>query len=436
MAHVRSFGAIHFDTTRFHDVSNLIAPPFDVLNEEQRGVLQGKHPNNIVAIDLPHIPPKAAGPAEVYERSAVTLRAWLDAKILVREHRTAFYPYSQTYDHNGRTVRRRGFFGLVRLSPFGQGEVVPHEKTYKGAIEDRFALMRATGCQMSPIFGLFNDRGNEITNLLYANLGRPDLTGTLDGVKSDLWKVSDPDLEVKVQDMMGNKPVYIADGHHRYTTALEYQRLMIEQNGGAPLPPHHPANYCMFCLISMNDPGLIIQATHRLIGGLENFDASAFVDAVSNTFNVTDTNVAPESVGRWIAETMPKVGAHTLGVYDGREKKLYQLSLMNHDVLKALEPGQSDAWRMLDVAILQRYLLDEVIQPKFAGGKEITKAYVSDPALVVPQTDGVKNQIALILQPTPLHALEDLGKHNEVMPQKSTYFFPKLATGMVINPLG
>lgn len=434
MSDIRSFSAVHYGANFNGDVSALIAPPFDVLDAAQRGALQARHPNNIVTVDLPHIPPKAAGPADVYEKSATALRAWLAAGILVKEQRTAFYPYAQTYDHGGRAVRRRGFFALVRLSPFGAGRVVPHEKTYKGAIEDRFALMKATGAQLSPIFGLFNDRQNEVTNLLYANLGRPFLSGTLDGVKNDLWKISDPEMEVKIQDLLAHKPVYIADGHHRYTTALEYQKWATEQNGG-PLPPNHPANFCMFVLISMNDPGLLIQATHRLIGGLGGFDVAAFRKAVGNNMDVLETDVAPDAVGRWIANELPKRPPHTMGLYDGVARKLHVLRLVNQDVLKALEPNQSEAWRKLDVAVLQRYLLDEVVQPTFAGGKEITRSYVSDPAQMVPSTDGVKSQVAFILQPTPLVALEELGRHNEVMPPKSTYFFPKLATGMLVNQL-
>jgi uncharacterized protein (DUF1015 family) len=342
----------------------------------------------------------------------------------------------QSYDHAGRTVHRRGFFALVKLSPFGEGQVVPHEKTYKGAIEDRFALMRATACQLSPIFGLFNDRGNEITRLLYANLSRPDFSGTLDGVKHDLWKLSDPELENSVSDLMTTHPVYIADGHHRYTTALAYQQEMIKQNGGRPLPPNHPANFCMFVLISMNDDGLLIWPPHRRIGNLESFDIQAFTAAVAPHFTVTPATVGPERMQEFVDQVLPKQGLHTFGLYDGQSKKVYQLKLNNPDLLKSLEPGQSDAWRKLDVAILQRYLLDEILQPRFAGGKELTKAYVSYADQVVPNTDGVKNQIALILQPTPIHALEELGRHNEVMPQKSTYFYPKLATGMLINPLG
>jgi uncharacterized protein (DUF1015 family) len=435
MAHIRSFSAIHFNKARFGDLSALIAPPFDVLDQAQKERLQAKHPNNIVNVDLPHIPPKAAGPSDVYEKSATTLRAWLDAGILVREKRTAYYPYMQSYDHMGRTVHRRGFFALVKLSPFGEGQVVPHEKTYKGAIEDRFALMRSTNCQLSPIFGLFNDKGNEITRLLYANLSRPDFSGSLDGVKHDLWKLSDPELENSVSDMMATHPVYIADGHHRYTTALAYQQEMIKANGDRPLPANHPANYCMFVLISMNDDGLLIWPTHRLVGGLESFSIEAFTSAVAPHFSVTPAPVGPERMLEYVDQVLPRAGLHTFGLYDGQTKKLYQVKLNSPDLLKALEPGQSDSWRRLDVAILQRYLLDEVLQPKFAGGREISKAYVSYADQVVPSTDGVKNQIALILQPTPIHALEELGRHNEVMPQKSTYFYPKLATGMLINPL-
>jgi uncharacterized protein (DUF1015 family) len=436
MAHIRSFSAIHFNKARFSDLSNLIAPPFDVLDQEGKSALQAKHPNNIVNIDLPHIPPKAAGPAEVYTKSEMTLRAWLESGILVTEKRTAFYPYMQTYDHSGRTVHRRGFFAAVRLSPFGRGEVVPHEKTYKGAIEDRLALMRATRCQLSPIFGLFNDRGNQVTNLLYANLSRPEFSGTFDGVKHDLWKISDPDLENRISDLMTTHPVYIADGHHRYTTALAYQEELIKANGGQPLPPNHPANFCMFTLISMNDDGLLVWPTHRLIGGLVSFDIDAFAKAVAPNMTVTPAAVGPDKMHEFVDHLLPNQGMHSFGLYDGITKKLYQLKLINHDILKPLEPNQSDAWRNLDVAILQRYLLDEILQPKFAGGKEITKAYVSYANQVVPNTDGEKNQIALILQPTPIHALEELGKHNEVMPQKSTYFYPKLATGLLINPLG
>ena len=434
MAQIRPFAAIHYAKQPDLDLSRLIAPPYDVLDERGKADLQVRHPNNIVTVDLPHLPPKSVGPDSVYEKANTTLRSWLAAGILKRDTRLAFYPYMQTYQHAGRSYHRRGFITLVRLSPFGAGHVVPHEKTYSAPIEDRLKLMRATRTQLSPIFGLFSDPKNDVTNRLYHRLGRADMSATLDGVKNDLWTVTDSETENSVIDLMGHKPVYIADGHHRYTTALQYQ-AEVEQAHGSPLPPNHPANFCMFVLVSMQDDGLLILPTHRLIGGLPSFDIEAFKAALGVDWEVTETSIPADKLAEFADTTLMNQALHTFGLFDGRTRKLYQLRLKNLDILKPLEPRQSESWRRLDVAILQRYLLDEIIQPKFALGKDLTRSYTADPADIAPQVDGIRHQIALLLRPTPLAALAQLGEHGEVMPQKSTYFFPKLATGMVINPL-
>jgi uncharacterized protein (DUF1015 family) len=432
---IRPFAAVHFAKTLGPDISALIAPPFDVLDEKSKAALQAKHANNIVTIDLPYLPPKAVGPDEVYTRANTTMQSWLSAGILQKFPRPAIYPYTQSFEHSGRMYHRKGFFAAVRISPFGEGHVVPHEKTYREAIEDRLKLMRATQTQMSPIFGLYSDARHELTSLIYKNLGRPDVTATLDGVQNDLWTMHDADIERQVMDFLARKPIYIADGHHRYTTALTYMQELEKQNGG-PLPPNHPANYCMFALVGMQDDGLLILPTHRLIGNVETFNVVAFAEAVGKVFEVTRLAVAPEGVAGYIDDQLAKSPPHTFGLYDGRSKVLYQLTCKDADVLKALEPNLSEASRRLDVAILQRYLLDEIIQPNFAGSNQLTKRYTADSTQVVPMTDGKTSQIALLLKSTPLNALEQLGHHNEVMPQKSTYFFPKLATGMVMNPVG
>jgi uncharacterized protein (DUF1015 family) len=434
MAHIRPFAAIRYANRPELSFSNVIAPPYDVIDDRGKAALQAKHPNNIVTVDFPYTVPKTAGPDDVYDHAAITLRSWMSTGILKRDNRPALYPYTQVYEHNGRTLHRRGFIALVRLSPFGEGQVVPHEKTYKGPIEDRMKLMRWTGVQLSPIFGLFSDSRHEVTNLLYHNLGKPELSGTLDGVQNELWSVTDGDVENQVIDLMGTKPVYIADGHHRYTTALQYQAEVAAAHGGK-LPPAHPANWCMFVLVGMQEDGLLILPTHRLVGGLDSFDIDAFRAAVGNNVEVTETPLGPDKVDEYVSKVLPLQPAHSFGLYDGRTRKLYQLALKNVDVLRPLEPNQSDAWRRLDVAILQRYFLDEVLQPKFAGGRELTKGYTAYGNEIVPQVNGDKYQIALLLRSTPLGALEQLAKHNEVMPQKSTFFYPKVATGMTIHSL-
>lgn len=433
MATIRPFAGIHYASRPDLDFASVIAPPYDVLDEKDKAALQGRHPNNIVTVDLPFLPPKSVGPDEVYQKAAITLDAWLKAGILTRDPRSAIYPYTQSFEHSGRTFHRRGFFALVKLSAFGGGEVVPHEKTYKGPIEDRLKLMHATGVQLSPIFGLFSDPKNEVTSLLYQQVGQPLLSGQLDGVQNDLWAVPDADVENRIIDLMKAKPVYIADGHHRYTTALQYQ-TDLEQKYGGPLPPNHPANWCMFVLVAMQDDGLLILPTHRLVGGLQSFSLDALRTALDGNFQIIETDFGPDQMSQVTGRLFTEP-PHTFALYDGASRKTYLLRLTKLDILAQLEPNQSPAWRDLDVAILQRYLLEEVLQPKFGGGKDLLKGYSADPKAVAAEVNGGKFQIALLLQPTPLRALEQLGQHGEVMPQKSTYFFPKLATGMMIYSL-
>ncbi|HEX4052910.1 MAG TPA: DUF1015 domain-containing protein [Tepidisphaeraceae bacterium] len=434
MAQIRPFAGVRYSRKTWDKLSNLIAPPYDVLDEAAKRALQSKHPQNIVTVDLPHLPAKTVGPDSAYVGANDTLQSWLSAGILSRDPKPAIYPYSQTYTHGDRTFHRRGVIALVKLSPFGEGHVVPHEKTYPDAIEDRLKLTRATRMQLSPIFGLFSDPRSQVTELLYENLGKPEMSATLDGVQNDLWTIIDSETENAATDLMGARPVYIADGHHRYTMALQYQKEIAKAHGG-PLPPGHPANFCMFVLVGMQDDGLLILPTHRLISGLKTFDINAMKQLLAPVATVTDVNVTENQLPGYINDVLPKQPAATMGLFDGRTRKTYQITFINPDVLKSVDPNHSPAWRQLDVAIVQRYLLDEILKPKFAGGAEPGRGYTADSKAVAAMTDGKKFQIALLLKSTPLRALEELGKTNEVMPPKSTFFYPKLATGMVMNPL-
>jgi uncharacterized protein (DUF1015 family) len=191
----------------------------------------------------------------------------------------------------------------------------------------------------------------------------------------------------------------------------------------------------MFVLVGMQEDGMLILPTHRLIGGIERFHIEDFRAATAGAVEVTETPFGPEKLDEYVSVMLPLQPAHTFGLYDGVAKKLYQLTLKNPDVLRPLEPKQSDALRRLDVSVLQRYFLDEILTPRFAGGKELTKGYTAYGNEIAPQVDGKKYQLALLLKSTPLGALEQLAQHGEVMPQKSTFFFPKVATGMTIAPL-
>jgi uncharacterized protein (DUF1015 family) len=434
VAQIRPLAGVRYSHNKSIEVSDLIAPPYDVLEDSAKARLQAKHPHNIVTVDLPHLPAKTVGPDESYAAAAGTLKTWLSAGVLHRDPKPGFYPYAQTYAHGGRTFHRRGFVGLVKLSPFGEGHVVPHEKTYPDAIHDRLKLTRATGMQLSPIFGLFSDPRGQVTSLVYKNTGRPEMSAMLDDVRQDLWLNNDSEVVNGVMDLMSARPVYIADGHHRYTMALQYQKEQAEKQGGT-LPPNHPANYCMFVLVAMQDDGLLILPTHRLIGQLNMFDIGIFQKVVAPVADVTPLNISEGDLPNYIDHVLPKTPANTLGLLDGKTRQAFQITFKNPDVLANLAADQSPAWRKLDVAILQRYLLDEIFKPHFAGGAEPTRGYTADSSAVARMTDGRKYQIALLLKSTPLHALEELGKTREVMPPKSTFFYPKLATGLVFYPL-
>ncbi|HEX8323430.1 MAG TPA: DUF1015 domain-containing protein [Tepidisphaeraceae bacterium] len=435
MADLQPFRAIRYNAS---DVSALIAPPYDVLDKAGKEGLLARSDRNVVAIDLPFLPPKTLGPAAVYEQAAATLQAWLADGTLTQDAKPALYAYSQTFDMRGRTFERRGLIGLVRLeafsTPSAPTQIVPHEKTYPGPIEDRLHLMRATGAQLSPIFGLFPDEDGSLTARLHDGLGAPAAQGTLDGVVNKLWPVTNEGVQGQVIGAMKTNKIYIADGHHRYTTALAYKHELEAKHGG-PLPADHPANFCLFVLVSMHDPGCVILPTHRIVGGLKSFDIATLRTKLSGVFAVDDID-GDENAMASFEDSLASDPYPAFGLFDGTSRRMYLLRLTKPDVLHAYEPNQSAAWRGLDVSILRRYLLDEIIGPTFAAGREMTLAYTADPTRVPLMTDGTNYQIALLLRPTPLEALRQLGDVGEVMPQKSTYFYPKVATGLTMNPLG
>ncbi len=413
MPEIRPFAAIRFDCGETGgDVSALIAPPYDVLDQADKDALLSKSAHNIVAVDLPHIPPKSAGPAEVYERAARTLDAWLQEGTLVCEPNAALYLYHQRFACDSRSYTRRMFIARVRLAPFSDGSVLPHEHTFGGPKEDRLALMKATKCQLSPIFGLYTDPEDRIGSAFAPTASNaPDATGELEGVENQLWVVSDGEVIGAVLKETAEKKVYIADGHHRYGTALMYRDWFASQQSG-PLPEDHPANYVMFVLASMDDPGCLILPYNRAIA---NIDLATVLDA-------------------WSAGTAPASSAEAdIVLYEGSTGRETTLRFTDRARLTTLEPDRCKPWYSLDYAYLHRYLIDELLTKKL-GGKAPMIRYVKS-ADDAKQTARDEFGVALLVNATPMAHLRAVSEAGGLMPQKSTYFHPKLATGLTINPL-
>jgi uncharacterized protein (DUF1015 family) len=428
MADIQPFAAIRYTSS---EVSNLIAPPYDVLGEADKKALLAKDDHNIVAIDLPHMPPKSAGPSIVYDQAAGELTSWLDIRALVRDPAPALYVYHQTYKFVGKVLTRKKFFCRLRLEAFGKGSVFAHEQTFGGPKEDRLKLTTATRCNLSPIFGLYPDEGNEVSAVLDAETGRePDQSGMLEGIQNKLWVVTDEELIASVQTKMRNKPVFIADGHHRYSTALMYRKQETDQF--PTRKSEDPVNFVLAVLCGMEDPGALIQPYFRCIVETPGLTPESLQAALGSDF--TWLPIAKPASAEELARRLSAVGSQALGLYFGREKKCVLIAPSNPDLLARFEPKRNAAWRSLAYAVFHRYVVDEVLQPKLCGGKPLTLHYHKNMQEAIADAQEAMG-VAVLMPAVTMEQLRAVCLAGELMPQKSTYFFPKLATGFVINPL-
>ncbi len=427
MSILKPFRSIRYRGGEDGDVSNLLAPPYDVLDAADKARLLARDPRNFVGADLPHVPPKAAGPAAAYEAAARQMSQWLADGTMIRDEKPALYVYHQHYSHGGHDYVRKLFFARLKLEPFGSGSVFPHEQTFGGPKEDRLCLTKATRANMSPIFGLYPDAENAVSRHLdRAISGEPLLRGRLDDTDNRLWAVTDEATIKQVVEMMRERPTFIADGHHRYGTAMLYREWLVEQQG--PLPEEHPANYVLCAFCAMEDPGLLILPTHRVLPGV----------AVEPGLLRNDTKVeiahllvdSPEQAPSALA----KFGPQALALFSGKENSYFMLRPRQPNLLDSIAPDRSPAWRGLALAFLHAYLLDRVVTPQVLGGKPPEVHYVkaAEPAVAEARESSGS---AFLLQATTMKEMADVCLAGDLMPQKSTYFYPKLASGLVVNPL-
>lgn len=431
MPSVQPIKAIRYTASNQGDVTGLIAPPYDVLDEGPKLDLLTKNQHNIVAVDLPVTPPKTVGPPEAYQNAATTYRQWLDDGALMQEESPAIYAYEESYTTNGQTYRRRGFFAGIGVEEFGRsgGGIHRHEMTIKSGTDDRMLLMKATGVQMSPVFSMFSDADGSVMNLLTDTFENkePDFTGTTpnDNVEHRVWIINDESTIAKLQQTMESTDIFIADGHHRYTTALNYHK-------------EHPdtpnSKNCLMVLVPIEDPGMIVRATHRVIRGLQDFTFAQFEELINNDDRLTlrATNHAGDGLPV-LAKELPEYKHHAMGIYNAERGKTYILTF-NEDPLANDMPDKAPVWRDLDVAILQELVINQILKPNF-GDESVHNSYPHELEAFVRDCHDEPDRIGFIMQPTPLKAVCDVSLAGEVMPPKSTFFFPKLATGLIINPL-
>jgi uncharacterized protein (DUF1015 family) len=448
MPAIHPFRALQF-SKGVGDVSAFISPPYDVLDLAGKNALLAKDPRNIVAIDLPHVPAKELGPPAAYSNAAALLAHWRTSGHLTRRDKPAIFAYRQTFTIHGRQHQRCGAACALDIAPFGPrpgGGILPHEQTFSGPKEDRMALMKATQAQLSPIFGLHPDDGGVATALIRNIMAsrKPDLRALspLDKVTHEVWTIDDDATISAYAQALAGEDIFIADGHHRYTTALNYLQSL------GPIPTDHPARRCMFVLVSMSDPGLVIGPTHRVLGGMKGYSFEAFTEATRHLLDIrpgpTDLARLEDAMVASAPTSMPGSHASVFGLVDFKTGRSFVATLARPDPLAARFPTKPRAWRELDVAIIQHAIVEDVCQPKLNGGDPVKWAFPHSIEEVAEIGKGRETgagggsgfaQIAIVVRPTPLDSVRAVSKANELMPQKSTFFYPKLATGLFSNPI-
>lgn len=436
------FAALRYNLDHVGSLSDVIAPPYDVIDPELQDQLYKLHPANVIRIILNRSEPGDAGD-EKYERAAKFVQQWKSEGVLKLDDKPAFYVYHQHFTHDGTTFNRRGFMGRVRLQRFGEGNIYPHEETHPKAKVDRLKLTTATKQNNSQIFGLYPDPQNEVISLLDAATQGVTPIEAVDhlGVKHILWPVNDEQVAGQVSELMEDKPMFVADGHHRYETACNYRDQLAEQHG--TLADDHPANFVMTMLVGMSDPGMIVLPTHRLLRGTPRFSSGEIITALQDAFdcNVVDGGLDAANSVWSTMESADDQGLMGLYAVEDDRWVLCKANPGAQARMKELAGQQSDDWRQLGVSLLHRLVIDELLGSK--GHPKPT--YVHEVSEVIEGVRGLGSQaesdsdepytLAALVMPAKLNHVEAISLHKERMPAKSTYFFPKLLSGLTFNPL-
>lgn len=416
MAEIKAFKGMRY-TSAAGDLNALVCPPYDIISDSQREKYVEENPCNIIRLELPK------GGEERYKEAGKTLKDWLDKEILACDKEDSIYVYEMLFSANGVRNRLKGFVSLVKLADFSEGIVLPHEETLSKAKEDRFNLMSETFCNFSQIYSLYMDDDGSVYSMIDGcSKGAPDMEVTdPDGTVHRMWKVSDSSVIKSVTEAFRDKKLYIADGHHRYETALNFHKKQGTESSG----------YIAMMLVNMENKGLVVFPTHRIVKGLENFDAEKVIEDCKSYFDIAE---APgEERMQAALNQFYDEGKKAFAMYAGCGK-CYVMTLKDESAVKKLLPEMSEAYCGLDVTVLHSLVLERILgidKENMANQKNLTYTRSRQEALEAVDMDGA--DCSFILNPTKVSEIRDVAAAGEKMPQKSTYFYPKLITGLVMN---
>jgi uncharacterized protein (DUF1015 family) len=414
MAEIQPLRALRYDPAVTDGLQDVVAPPYDVIDDDQRAELLARSPYNVVAIDLPQ------GGEDRYDQAATLLDVWREQGVVVQDDEPALWTISQDYTGpDGQHRTREGFFARVRVEDYGAGRIRPHERTHPGPKEDRLRLTRATRTNLSPIFSLYSDRGGEAWGAL-ADASPWAQTTDDDGTVNRLGRTTDPEAIETVQRTLADTELLIADGHHRYETA----RVYADEIGG-----EGPHRYVLMCLVALQDPGLTVFPTHRLVNQLTSPQHEALAQALRRDFTIEELQSTDELAP-------PPGDAVRIGYIDSHFRKPFMLTLSDPAIADAALPDHAPPYRRLDTAVLEALVIKGALGMTEDDIDHLNGlGYARDFAQALALIESGTYDAAFFMAPTPVRRVQEVAAAGESMPPKSTYFFPKVPTGLLFNPL-
>lgn len=436
MADIIPFKGVRYNREKVKDFNRVMTPPYDIISPAQQDMYYSRDEYNMIKLDLVKEFPSDTENDNRYTRASNTFNQWLSNRILTGEDRPSIYFYEVSYTKYGPEKTMKGFIALCRLEEFGKGSVVPHEYTLSKPKSDRLNLLRSCQANFSLIFSLYSSPDRKINRTIEESIkGAPPDTDVVDdnGDRHRLWVVSDPAIIESVQKDMKGKTVYIADGHHRYEASLNYRNEARQKAGEGAY------DYIMMFFANMDEPGLTVLPTHRLVYGVADDRINNLYNTLEKYFIVKDfdfANGGEQEARKKLLNAMKGAGPqdHFFGLYIKGEDKYSLLMLRGEDLLLNIQSARPFSWRRLDVSILQSLVLEDILGfTEESISRQENLFYVKDVNDSIENVRDGEYQAAFLLNATKIEEIKDVTETGERMPQKSTYFYPKCLTGLVIN---
>ncbi len=436
MAEIHPFRGVHYNQSLVKDLAAVICPPYDIITPQIQQELYDKSQYNFVRLEHSRELPQDTANDNKYTRSTATLRQWLRQGVLEIDEAPAIYLHDLYFTHQGKKYRRRGITAQVRLEEWDKGVIHPHEGTLTSPKSDRLSLLWALQANTSPIFALFEDQGQQVSSLLAAQERNEPIINLSEakGESHYVWAITEPDVVNQICGSLAHQPLYIADGHHRYESALSYRRE--KQAGSSPVSEDEAFNFVMMTLVDFSDPGLIILPPHRLVRGISKSTLNGLTAQLRSFFEIDELPLNMPGVWQQVDDLLTgmesgETNQVKLALFGLADERLFVLRLRDFTAASQLMPYfHSELYKRLDVSVVDHIILEKLLGLA-SGSEEGVLTYNYDRLEAVNRVLDQEYQLAFLLSPIKAEVVKAIADAGDRMPRKSTYFYPKIPSGLV-----